>query len=199
VRALEQTIGCRLVHRSAVVLALSLLAIAARPHDSRAQQDAAPRVPRTLAGTWVSATDSERAMRTVVAAFESTVRTLPELLRGFARDRVRSEMAPPNRVVVALNGERVRVTLESGRTSVIAGPLGAHATTSGIADGTVVTPRLEGGWLELRYEGENSVLRQLYSTEPDGSSMHLDYTVSGERVPRTVRYRLEFVRRPDPR
>ena len=59
-----------------------------------------------------------------------------------------------------------------------------------------MSSRLQGGWLELDYEGEGSVLRQLLSTEPDGARMHLDFDIRGERLPQPVRYRLDFVHPP---
>jgi hypothetical protein len=121
------------------------------------------------------------------------VATLPEMLQGFARDRIRSDMEPPRRVVVAVEGARIRVTLERTRTTLVSGPLGASATTSGVQDGTVVTPSLQGGWLDIRYVGEGSEMHQLFSTEPDGARMHLDYTITGGRLPSPVRYRLDYV------
>lgn len=170
----------------------SILAAGATLPDLGSAQSGA--VPGALAGTWVHEGDVARGMRTVEAAFAPTIASLPELLQGFARDRIRSSMPPPRRVVVALDGSRVRVTLESERRAMIDGSLGSAATASGVDAGTRVTPRLQGGWLELRYEGEGSELRQLFSTEPDGSRMHVDYTVSGGRLPTPVRYRLEYVR-----
>jgi len=136
------------------------------------------------------------AMRIVDAAFRPTISALPQILHGLARERIRANMTPANRVTLSIDGERVRVVLEAARTTVVSGALGAPARTSGVEAGTRVTPRLSSGWLELLYEGEGSELRQLFSAEPDGSRMHLDYTVSGPQLSRgPVRYRLEYVRR----
>jgi hypothetical protein len=151
-------------------------------------------VPAILAGTWAHHGDTEAGMRTVEAAFAPGIAAFPELFQGFARRRIRESMQPPHRVNVVLEAGRIRVTLESDRTRVISGALGAPAVTSGVDSGTRVTPRLEGGWLELFYEGEGSQLRQLLSTEPDGSRMHLDYTVTSPQLASPVRYRLEYVR-----
>jgi hypothetical protein len=177
----------------AIFVAIALLALAVLAPDLSLAQVAPAAVPSTLAGTWVQEGDAARAMQTVQAAFASTVATLPELLQGFARDRIRSDMEPPRRVVVVLDPARIRVTLEASHTTVVAGPLGGAATTSGVQDGTTVTPRLSSGWLDLVYAGEGSELHQLYSTEPDGARMHLDFTVTGPRLPAPVRYRLEYV------
>lgn len=183
--------------RSAV--ALSLVALAAlvgaaalAPRQSAAQAAA---VPAALAGTWTLEGGVAQGTRVIDAAFAPTIAALPEMLHGMARDRVRGEMSPPRRIVVAVTGPRVRVAIEKERPVVVEGAVGAPATTAtGVSSGTRVTPRVEGGWLELRYEGEGSVLRQLFSTEPDGSRMHVDYTITSSMISTPVRYRLEFVR-----
>lgn len=176
-------------------IALAVLAsmAAAHPRPGAAQSGA---VPAALAGAWAHDGDPARAVRTVDAAFAPRIAALPELIQGLARDRIRSDMPPPRRVLVTLEGARVRVTLESSRTTVVDGAMGSPARTTGVSDGTRVTPRLQGGWLELLYQGEGSELHQLYSTEPDGSRMHLDYTVVSSRLGAPVRYRLEYVRAP---
>ncbi|UJR83080.1 hypothetical protein [Sandaracinus amylolyticus] len=166
------------------------LAAGAFPGPGRAQSGT---VPSTLAGTWVQ-DDAASAMRTVDAAFAPRIASLPELLQGMARDRIRNDMQPPRRVLVSLTGSRVRVTLESNRTRVVDGAIGAAAQVTGVSSGTRVTPRLQGGWLELLYEGEGSQLHQLYSTEPDGSRLHVDFTVESSYLSTPVRYRLDYVR-----
>jgi hypothetical protein len=125
-----------------VLLAAAVLAAAAvLPGEGRAQAA----VPSVLEGTWHYDGPPATAMRTVEAAFAASIATLPELLRGFARDRIRSSMEPPRRVLVALEGARVRVRLEAQRTTIVDGPLGSAARVSGVEDGTGVTPRLESG------------------------------------------------------
>jgi hypothetical protein len=151
-------------------------------------------VPVQLAGTWTVVGSPDRAMRIVESAFEPAIQTVPELFRGFARDRVRSTMEPPARVVVTLAGSRVRVELERTDPSTIDGPLGAVATATGVQDGTTVTTRLSGGWLDIVYVGNDSEMHQLLSTEPDGARMHLDYAIESTQLPFPVRYRLDYVR-----
>jgi hypothetical protein len=154
-------------------------------------------VPVQLAGTWTVEGSTARAMRVVEGAFEPAVQTMPELFRGFARDRVRSSMEPPRRIVVTLEGSRVRVAFERTDPSTVDGSLGGTAAATGVDDGTTVTTRLSGGWLEIVYVGSGSEMRQLLSTEADGSRMHLDYAIESTQLPFPVRYRLEYVR-PSP-
>lgn len=172
-------------------LALGLLVASAMPLDGRAQPAS---VPSTLAGAWVHQGQRERALRTIDAAFAPTIARLPRIMHGFARDQIRNYIEPPRRVRVTLDGRRVRIELEASRTTVIDGRLGARARTTNVESGTQVTPRLEGGWLELLYAGRSSEMRQLFSTEPDGSQMHLDYTVTAPQIATPVRFRLEYVR-----
>lgn len=174
------------------VVAAALLGVLAFAPIGRAQSGA---VPGTLAGTWVYDGAIAGAVRIVEAAFEPGISSFPELFQGFARSRLRTSMAPPSRVAVALTGANLRVTLESSeRTTVVDGGLGSPASVSGAEGEPRVTPRLRGGWLELGYEGEGSQMQQLLSTEPDGARMHLDFTVVSPQLPSTVRYRLDYVR-----
>lgn len=176
--------------RSLVIVAALLLALAL-PRGIVAQTGS---VPAVLAGTWSSETNATRALATVVAAFEPGIATLPELFRGFARDRVRTSMVPPSRVEIAVTGSHVHVALYTDRTVAIDGEVGSVATATGTEGSPTVSTGLRGGWLEVRYAGEGD-MQQLFSTEPDGSRMHLDFTVHSERLPAPVRYRLDYVRR----
>lgn len=169
---------------------LALSALGAAP--LRAQTAAA--VPPILAGEWQHDGALSRGVRTIDAAFAPSLAVIPEILQGFARDRIRTDMAPPRSVEVTLVGNRIRVALHAEREATIEGALESHAQTTGVDEGTVVTPRLASGWLELQYVGEGSELRQLLSTEPDGAHMHLDYHVTSPRLRGAVRYRLEYVR-----
>ncbi len=151
-------------------------------------------VPPILAGQWQHDGALSRGVRTIDAAFAPSLAVIPEMLQGFARDRIRTDMAPPRTVDVTLESGRIRVALHAEREATIEGALDSHARTTGVDEGTVVTPRLSSGWLELHYEGEGSELRQLLSTEPDGAHMHVDYTIVSPRLQGPVRYRLEYVR-----
>ena len=172
-------------------VAVCVILVAAGAPGSGSAQTAA--VPGVLAGNWTYDGTPARAMNIMMAAFEPGIRTFPELFQGFARDRVRSSNQPPSRIVVALEGSQVRVTLHTDRTIVIGGPLGGIATTTtGVEGDTRVTTGLRGGWLEVLWDGEGD-MQQLFSTEPDGSRMHVDFTVIADRLPAPVRYRLDYV------
>jgi|GEM_PF-1935412 len=176
-----------------LALAAAVIAVstAVAPHHGRAQGGA---IPSTLPGTWVFDGTSARGMQIVDAAFAPGIATLPELFQGIARDRVRANMRPAVRVAITVTGTRFRISLAGEETKVIEGALGGPATTTGIDESTSVTSGLNAGWLELRYDGEGGML-QLFSTEPDGNRLHVDYTVTSDRLPFPVRYRLDYLRR----
>lgn len=175
--------------------ALTLAACLAMPAASGAQT--AVTVPSTLAGSWTHDGALDRGRHTVERAFARSVAALPSFLQSYALGRIRDDLEPPHTIDVSLAGPRIRVTLHGPVTKTIDGTLDAHASTSGVQDGTVVTPQVASGWLDLLYEGESSTMHQLFSTEPDGSHLHLDYAIDNERLAGgTVRYRLEYVRSP---
>jgi hypothetical protein len=175
-------------------LALVLVLLAMSPRSSIAQTAS---VPVQLAGTWALDGDESRSIRVIDAAFQPSLDRLPDFMHGYARGRIRDDMSPPRTVVVALNGPQVDVRFQGVHPRTIVGNLGAHATTAtGVDDGTVVTPRITSGWLELHYVGDGSEMRQLLSTEADGNHMHLDFAITSPQLVGTVRYRLEYARRP---
>lgn len=173
------------------LLALALLAAALfTPPLGRAQVGA---VPAALAGTWTYEHSAARAMGIVDAAFAPGIATLPFFFQSIARNRIHESMQPATRVEVTLSGSHLRVVYTSNVTKTIDGTLGTQATVSGLESGTRVSTSLAGGWLLLDYRGEGD-MTQLLSTEPDGSRMHLDCTVTSDRLPDPVRWRLDYVR-----
>ncbi|MGE0788047.1 MAG: hypothetical protein AB7S26_20410 [Sandaracinaceae bacterium] len=178
--------------RAALFLTLAgCLAILAVVPTGRAQTES---VPPVLGGSWRLEGSDEAAMRTVIAAFQPTIDGLPEIVHGFARDRLRSSMQPPRSVQVSVEGSSVSVRLTSDHVTTVEGTLGRRARARGVEDGTVVSTRLSGGWLQVHYSSDQAEMYQLFSTEADGSRMHLDHTLTGPRITGTVRYRIEYAR-----
>jgi hypothetical protein len=178
--------------RASFLFAFGIVALASLAPDPGGAQEGS--VPVQLAGTWVADGGATRAMSIIDAAFAPGIEGLPYLLQGIARDRIHTSMRPPSRVVVTLSGAHLRVVYTSDiATKVIDGVLGAQASVSGLEEGTTVATALRVGWLFLSYEGEGG-MTQLLSTEPDGSRMHVDSTVTSERLPAPVRWRLDYVR-----
>jgi hypothetical protein len=160
--------------------AAALLVIAASAPTPTVRAQAASSVPAVLAGAYRYPHDADHARRIVEAALEPRIATLPSLVQGMARDRIRARLRVARRIAVALDGARVRVTFEGQRTLAIESALGATTTVRN-EEGQDVAVRqaLRGGWLEQTFEGENGELRQLLSTE---------------RLGDPIRYRLDYVR-----
>ena len=152
-------------------------------------------VPSTLEGTWRCTLTPEQARATALAAFEPRFAAMPAFIRGMVASRVAERLRPTTRMEIAIEGDQVRVTsLEPGRV-VVETRLGGSTRVRG-SDGETrrVTQRIRGGWLEQVYQGENGVVRRLLSTEPDGRTLHMDFTVENERLGEPVRWRLDYRR-----
>ena len=152
-------------------------------------------VPSALAGTWRRTVSTQRARSIVLAAFQPRLANFPGFLQSIGRDRISESLPMPHRVQVAIEGERVHVTYVGESRVSIATPLGG-STRVRDADGETrrVTQRLRGGWLEQVYTGDDGSVHRLLSTEPDGSTMHLDFTAHNERLGEPVRWRIDYRR-----
>lgn len=181
--------------RRAATLGLTLLGLVLVGHSALTTQAQDGRVPSVLEGTWRRAIGAERARQVVAAAFEPRLARFPAMLRGIARDRITESLPMPDRVAVAL-GERVRVTyLYEDRRLRVDTALGGTTRVRDV-DGETrrVSQRLQRGWLEQVFRGADGDVHRLLSTEPDGATMHLDYTVHNERLGEAVRWRVDYRR-----
>lgn len=159
-----------------------------------AAQDAAG-VPPILAGRYRYSRDAAHGAAIVRAAIAPAIESMPELLRGFARDRLEERTHIPMQVEVTLTGRNVRVVSTGERTLTVEGPLGQR-TQFRRSDGHTgdVTQGLRSGWLEHDFQADQGAMRVLYSTEPDGATLHVDYTMTSQLLARPIRYRLDYVR-----
>ena len=176
------------VHRIAPLLVLLCLVALALPGGA---QDAS--IPDTLVGSWRRDPSAQRARSTVLGAFEPRLTRFPELLRPMARDRIAESLPMPDRIDVAVRSGNVRVTYSTARRVVVDSPLGS-TTRVVLDDGEPrrVVQRLRGGWLEQIYTNDDGSFHRLLSTEADGSTLHLDYTVHNERLGGPIRWRIDY-------
>lgn len=154
------------------------------------------RLPTTLEGSWRLTVSPARAHEIALAAFRPRIDALPSFVRGMVRERIHERMDPVRRMEIELDGDRVRV-VSHGRREVVIETTTLPGTTHVVgSDGERrrVTQRVRGGWLEQVIDGENGEVRRLLSTEPDGQTLHVDVTVSNERLGAPVRWRLDFRR-----
>lgn len=152
-------------------------------------------VPAILEGTYHYPHAPTHAQAIALAAVEPRISAMPAMVQGLARDRVAERVRPARRILIAPREGGVRVELEDGGTMVVDTALGATTTVRSRQGRPVqVRQALQGGWLEQVFTGENGELRQLYSTEPDGRTLHLDVTLSSPSLGEPVRYRLDYLR-----
>lgn len=176
---------------AARIVALLCLAMA----GTVAAQDQ-PSIPSTLVGTWQRQVSAEEARRTVLAAFEPRIRTFPEIMWGIARERIAASLPMADRIEIATGPSRVRVTTHaSARRVVVETPLGGSARVE-LEDGDErrATQRLRSGWLEQVFANDDGRIVRLLSTEPDGGTLHVDYTVHNTTLGAPVRWRMDYRR-----
>lgn len=153
-------------------------------------------LPPILAGVYDYPHEPEHARGLVMAAIEPQLATIPSLVRGMVRDEMQARITLPRRITIALPDPIVSVTYEGERTSVVACPIGGSTTVTSRDGETVpVTQRIQGGWLEQTFTGPSGgTLRVLLSTEPDGQTLHVDGTMTSERLGQPIPVRLDYAR-----
>lgn len=170
-----------------VVLALVALVAAGATAQSAV-------VPSTLPGAWRYPHPDAHGIAIVRAAIEPHLANLPPLVGPIVRARLEERTRIVRRIEIATNGPNVRVTSFGERTFVVDTPLGVPTPmTSPEGRAITTTQRITHGWLEQVFRGENGDMRVLYSTEPDGRTMHVDVTLTSERLSSPIRYRLDYV------
>ncbi len=154
-------------------------------------------LPPILAGAYAYPHEMEHGRGLIMAAMEPQLAQLPGFMRDIVRDQMQSRITIPTRITIALPDPIVSVTYEGERTNVVACPIGGTTTvTSRDGDAVPVTQRIQAGWLEQVFTGPNGTLRLLLSTEPDGQTLHVDGTVTSERLGQPVPVRLDYHRVP---
>lgn len=153
-------------------------------------------VPSTLPGAWRYPHPDAHGIAIVRAAIEPAISQLPSMFQGIARDRLASRTRIANRIEIGTASQRVQVSSHGERDMTVDLALGAAPSTIRGPEGNEVRAqhRLSGGWLEQVFSGENGDFRVLYSTEPDGQTMHVDVTIASERLSTPIRHRLDYVR-----
>ena len=175
------------------VLAVTLCTLLPRTDPLSAQ---AQRLPSTLPGAWRYPHPDAHGLAIVRAAVEPAIQTLPAMFQGMARDRLAQRTRMATRIEIGEAHDSVQVASHGERDLSIDLPLGAPPRPVRAPEGHEVqaSHRLSGGWLEQSFSGANGDLRILYSTEPDGRTLHVDTTVSSERLSQPIRYRLDYAR-----
>lgn len=153
-------------------------------------------IPSTLPGAWRYGHPDAHGVAIVRAAIEPALSALPSWAQPIARERLETRTRIATRIEITTESERVQVTTHGERDFTVDLALGAAPVTLRGPEGRDVqaSQRLSGGWLEQSFAGPNGDMRVLYSTEPSGEPMHVDVTLSSERLASPIRYRLDYVR-----
>ena len=179
----------------ASLASLVLLVAVLAPQGDRASAQA-QQIPATLPGAWRYPHPDAHGLAIVRAAIEPAIQSLPSMFQGLARERLAQRTRMANRIEIGNANGSIQVASHGERDVSIDLPLGAPPRTIRAPEGHEVQAahRLAGGWLEQTFTGPNGDLRILYSTEPDGRTLHVDTTISSERLSQPIRYRLDYVR-----
>jgi hypothetical protein len=178
----------------ALAVVVVLASAAAVSPDASAQRAGAG-VPATLPGAWRSPHPDAHGIAVVRAAIEPHLAGLPPLIGPIVRARLEERTRIVRRIDITTSGPNVRVVSTGERTFTVDTALGVPTPmTSPEGRAVTTTQQITGGWLEQVFRGENGDMRVLYSTEPEGRTMHVDVTLSSERLSSPIRYRLDYVR-----
>jgi len=153
-------------------------------------------IPSTLVGAWRYAHPDAHGVAIVRAAIEPALAALPSWAQPIARERLETRTRIATRIEIGTEDGRVQVTTHGERDFTVDLALGAAPATLRGPEGRDVqaSQALSGGWLQQTFAGPNGGMHVLYSTEPSGEPMHVDVTLSSERLANPIRYRLDYVR-----
>lgn len=182
---------------SALVLALALAPIELSAQQAPATATApAAQVPAILAGRYRYPRDVEHARAIIAAAIDPALASLPELFQGMARTRIREGIKVARQIEVRLTPGNASVTYTGEHTSTIASRVpGDTIFHSPEGRDVGVTQRLASGWLEQVFAADSGgQMRQMLSCDADGRTLHLDATITSDRLAQPIRYRLDYVR-----
>lgn len=149
----------------------------------------------SFSGTY--ALDGE-ASDDVAEAFEPAVQEMNVVMRTLARRYLRRGAAEPEESLSIAHADGV-ITMRSGNRSAVSSPVSGepvpHETSRG--DVIEVSTRLDGDALRVRLASEEGDYVVVYRLEADGQRLVGETTVDLDRLPKTVRYRLVYVRADD--
>lgn len=165
-------------------LATALLAFV--PHGAAAQD-------ATLSGTWRhrgGEAERERRHRAIDGATEN----MGLIMRGTARDRLRSATAPRPELTIQDQGNRVTITT-GGRTTALPTD-GSVTRPSGDSQGATIRAQRRDGRLVVTAQRDGGTRTTRYHLSEDGQQLTLFVRVVNERLSAPLRFRLTYRRRP---
>jgi hypothetical protein len=174
----------------------AMLAISAAVTISAVSLDARAETPTSLvryAGVFSYAGTKEQGLAIVDKAWDAALSDVNIFMRFMVKNAVKQQLIdkilielPPGKIAVKL-GDFEKVTAEIGKTENFNG---ADPKQSG-----KVTYEFDGGKITETFVGAQGTFTNILELTPDGKTLHRSVTIKNDRLPKPVRYQLDYVRK----
>lgn len=151
---------------------------------------AEPGVSR-FAGTWSYSGSHDHGTQIISRAVDHTVEPMNIFVRAIAAGRLRGKNQLVQRIVIAVDGDNIRVEFDGNRT--YRGTLGQWRQHTFDGEAINVQFRYQGGALVQLFRSEGGTRRNVYRIMPDGR-LRLEVTVQSSQLPRDMHYQLLYRR-----
>ncbi|MEN1681280.1 MAG: hypothetical protein AAGJ46_16955 [Planctomycetota bacterium] len=177
-------------------LAIATTAVAQQPspYGSAPTAAASPAVAAgaSLTGTWQPREDAkQRASRH--QAIDQATESLNWMMRGKAREKLRSATASSDEVSIADAGQQVTLETPEQRMTVATDGRPTKVSTPEMT-GTVRAIRSKGN-LTVEVAGERGTRTTTYIPSRDGRTLTLDVQMSSARLAKPIRYQATYLRK----
>lgn len=172
------------------LLAMVLLA----PCVASAQEEegeAAGAERASLSGVYELAEPHAEAQQRLHAAIDRAADQVPFFLRGFARSRLREKNPVHRRIRVRVDGNTIAVAYENDRYET---QEGQWTTVTAVGEPTQLLQQIVGRRIYQTFRTDEGTKQMVLTPSDDGRYLWLDVTVTSDRLPDPLRYRLRFRR-----
>ena len=144
-----------------------------------------------FAGTWSYSGSHDHGTQIISRAVDRTVDPMNIFVRAIAAGRLRGKNPLVSRIVIAVDGENIRVEFDGNRTYRAA--LGQWRRHSFDGETINVQFRYTGGALVQLFRTDGGSRRNVYRIMPDGR-LRLEVTVQSDQLPSDMHYQLLYRR-----
>ena len=146
----------------------------------------------SFSGVWTYAGKPDEGKRRR-AAIEAATKDLSFFIRGTARGRLEERTAPPDRLTIAIEGDRLAIS--NGRDELSLRFDAEPVTREKNGRKGKLSARCEGGRIVVVTEGKKGRREATYTLSPDGRQLTLSARMAGERLSAPLDY--ESTYRPE--
>lgn len=145
----------------------------------------------TLTGVWTYSRDAkEEAKR--YEAIDRATNDMNRLVRGRVREMLREKTSPVSEIRLT-DGED-RITMSGRNRRVTFATDGSSNRVQGESGTATVRAERKNGQLVVTSQATKGVQTTVYSVSEDGTSLILDVSISGGKLPQPIRYRATYQR-----